>query len=400
MAQPVKRVIQDAHPDLIHGEPFRTLLIDGNALLFHAMADDKVNEDGIHYGGIFQFLLQMRMLLSKGEFEYVYCFFDSEYSGWQRWKLYHYYKANRDKRYENYGVSDYMKAYNDNLKKMQKAIFAKNKGKEYTEKKKSDWENFIDQNFDRERDILMEYFEEMFVRCYMDEITEADDQIAYYCLHKKEEEKIIIATGDMDLTQLLSDDIAIYNLDLKKFITTSNFKQYFGYYWENTLVKKIFTGDQSDNISNIAGLSEEGFFKLIPEARDRLVTMDEVKERAQKLIDERISQKKKPLKVHENIVNGVSNKDYDGDFYEINEKIINLKKPMMSEESIEAMESMMYAPLDPEGRSYKNLYKMILRDKIEDLYGDTKFASFFSVFKKIEEKEKKRFEKSVQQEKK
>ena len=232
------------------------------------------------------------------------------------------------------------------------------------------------------------------------EITEGDDQIAYYCLNKKPNEKIIIMSGDMDLSQLLADDIAIYNLHLKKFITNKNFKDYFGYSYENVMVKKVFTGDASDNIPNIKGLSEDGLYKLMPEIKDRKVTIEEVKERAQQMIDERKKEKKKPLQLHENIINGVSNKPYDGDFYEINRKIIDLSHPLLSKEAKETMDSMMYNVMDPEGRSFGNLYRMILADNITEWMGDTKFASFFNLFKRLEIKERKRFEEFQKNQKK
>ena len=400
MAQPIKKKIQESHPEMMQEPSFRTLLVDGNSLLFSCFADPKKNSDGIHYGAIFQFLLQLRMMLTKGEFQYIYVFFDNEFSGWMRYNEYPLYKANRDKDYASYGVSEYMKQVNAKIQSMMKYFNEKNgAAKKFSEKKQSDWDKFIDANFDRERDILCEYFNELYIRWNIDEITEGDDQIAYYCMHKKPNEKIVIMSADMDLAQLLADDICIYNQKegLKKFITNKNFYENFGYDYRNVLVKKIFTGDVSDNIGNIKGLSEEGFFKLMPEARKREVTVEEVKERAQKLIDERVSQKKKPLKLHENILGGVSNKEYNGDFYEINKKIIDLKHPLLSDEAKETMEAMMYAPQDPEGRSFKNLYSYIKEDKIEELMGDTKFASFFAPFKSFAEREIKRYEKSLKE---
>ena len=243
--------------------------------------------------------------------------------------------------------------------------------------------------------MLLRYFEELYIRWYIDDVVEGDDLIAYYCKNRKESEKIIIMSGDMDLMQLLDNNVAIYNLQKKKFITNKNFKEYFGYHPKNIMVKKIFCGDVSDNIGNIRGLSEEGFYKLMPEVKDREVTITEIKERATKLINQRIEEKKKPLQLHENIVNGVSNKKYDGDFYEINKQLIDLKNPLLTDEAKEVMDSMMYTPIDPEGRSFKNLYNLILEDGIDELSGDTKFSSFFSTFKKIEEKEKKRYQESL-----
>ena len=399
MPQPIKKKIQETHPEMIQEKPFYTLLVDGNSLLFSCMADPKVNSDGIHYGGVFQFLLQLKMIMSKREFDYIYVFFDNEFSGVLRWQIYPQYKANRDKHYENYGVSDYMKAVNAKVHSMMSYFNQKNgTAKKNNDRKKSDWDKFIDANFDRERDILCKYFNELYIRWNIDEVTEGDDQIAYYCLHKKPNEKIYIISADMDLAQLLADDICIYNQKegLKKFITNKNFYENFGYDYRNVLVKKVFTGDSSDNIGNISLLSEDGFFKLMPEAKKREITIEEVKDRAQKLIDERISEKKKPLKLHENIVNGVSNKEYAGDFYEINKKIIDLKHPLLSDEAKEEMDAMMHAPQDPDGRSFKNLSEMIREDNIEELMGDTKFASFFVPFKSFADREIKRYKESIE----
>ena len=399
MPQPIKKKIQETHPEMIQEKPFYTLLVDGNSLLFSCMADPKVNSDGIHYGGVFQFLLQLKIIMSKREFDYIYVFFDNEFSGVLRWQIYPQYKANRDKHYENYGVSDYMKAVNAKVHSMMSYFNQKNgTAKKNNDRKKSDWDKFIDANFDRERDILCKYFNELYIRWNIDEVTEGDDQIAYYCLHKKPNEKIYIISADMDLAQLLADDICIYNQKegLKKFITNKNFYENFGYDYRNVLVKKVFTGDSSDNIGNISLLSEDGFFKLMPEEKKREITIEEVKDRAQKLIDERISEKKKPLKLHENIVNGVSNKEYAGDFYEINKKIIDLKHPLLSDEAKEEMDAMMHAPQDPEGRSFKNLSEMIREDNIEELMGDTKFASFFVPFKSFADREIKRYKESIE----
>ena len=81
MGQPVKRIIRNIHSDLIKKDRYTTLLVDGNSLLFNSFKDDKVNSDGVHYGAIFQFLLQLRIQLDKREFRHVFVTFDNEYSG-------------------------------------------------------------------------------------------------------------------------------------------------------------------------------------------------------------------------------------------------------------------------------------------------------------------------------
>lgn len=377
MKQPVRNNIKNKYSELLVS-PIYTLLIDGTNLLRICFADTKVNANGEHIGGIFQFLLQLRMLLLKKDWDYVYVFFDDEDSGILRYHLYDGYKANRDKHYlEHDNMSEYQKEYNKVLKNMQNSIFSK-KNKET---------DIVEENFCREREILMKYFNELFIRWMIDEETEGDDLIAYYVLNKKNEEKIVIVSSDEDLTQLLSNDVYIYNPRLKKNISNLNFKKEYGYPYSNVLIKKIICGDKSDNIGNILGVSEKTLFNMMPEIKERDVALDEIIARAKNLNDERIKCKKKPLKYCENIINGISNKNYNGNIYEINEKLINLKKPLLTDKAKDELESMMYAVQDPTDRSFKNLYQYIIEDEITELKDSNKFSNFFAPFKKLSEKE-------------
>ena len=391
MAQPVRKNIAELHPELSEKSTY-TLLVDGTNLLRISFQDPKVNTDGVHYGGVFQFLLQLKIMLMKKEFDYVYVFFDDEDSGILRYEIYNEYKANRDKNYADKvnDTSDYMKAYNAKLKAMQNAIYGKTK-KQKENKPLSDQEKLVKENFAREREILMRYFNELYIRWIFDDVTEGDDLIAYYVKNKKPSDKVVIVSADEDLTQLISDTVCIYNPRLKTFVSHKNFKELKGFVHENVVLKKVFCGDTSDNIGNIDGLSENRLFELMPEIKDRPVTINEVKERAAQKILERQENKKKPLKWHENIVNGVSKRNYNGDFYEINDKIINLSNPLLTNDAKEEMDATMYAPMDPEGRSLSNLYTYILEDNITDLKNSDKFSTFFSHFKPLIDKEIKRY---------
>lgn len=408
MGQPVRQIIKEAHPEL-SAKPFYTLIIDGNNLLRQSLADTKVNGDGIHYGGIFQFFLQIRMLMTaEYKYDYVYVVFDDTDSGILRYQIYNEYKANRDKNYAKHLMgseieSDYWKRLNQTIKGMEKAIYKKtekkkkNENKVYSEEElalieeRKRKKEIVDENFERERNLIMMYCVEMSIRVLFDDKTEGDDFIAYYVANKKPEERVVIVSTDQDLTQLISPTVAVYNRTLKKYLNIKNFHKIKGYPVENVLLRKIFCGDASDNIGNIKGLSESRLMEMMPEISERPVTINEVKERAQKLIDERIKDKKKPLQWHENIVNGVSNKEYNGDFYEINEKIINLKKPLLTKRAEEDIEAMMYAPMEPDDNSFTNLYQMIIRDNIENLIDANEFSRFFTPFKELADKEKKRY---------
>jgi 5'-3' exonuclease len=422
MAQPVRNIIKETHQDINFDKPIRTLLIDGGNLLRISFEDNKVNSKGEHYGGVFQFLLQVKLMLKKTTFDYVYCFFDDEDSGILRFQLYNAYKANRETK--KYAEHAFLSAYGERVEsKIRKwkekyahkkyeattnslrseidAYKLKKIGKEYLLNKYSEdsvkeivriaEKEILDENFARERDILLKYFNELYIRWVFNDKTEGDDLVAYYVANKKPNDLVYIMSTDEDLTQLISDTVCIWNPIKKIAYSTKNFKETHGYPVENVAIKKIFCGDSSDNIGNIKGLSENRLFELMPEMRIRPVTIEEVKERAKKCIDERIAAKKKPLEWHKNIVEGISNKEYDGDFYEINEKIIDLKHPLLTKRAESDIDALMYAPIDPNGRSFENLYEMIKRDGIEDLMDTNSFAYFFVPFKELADREKKKY---------
>lgn len=393
MAQPIRKNIIDKHPDSVKEKTFVTLLVDGNNLLRISMADTKRNYRGEHYGGVFQFLLQLRMMINKigSRLEYIYVFFDDHDSGVLRYNLYKGYKANRDKDYENspYGKSDYWKKLNATIDSMQNSIYKKKKTSE-----KDDEER---ENFNREREIVLKCLNELYIRWVFDDITEGDDLIAYYVKHKKPNEKIVIMSTDHDLTQLISDDVCVFDKKLKKYLSKENFKEYRGIPVENVVVEKILLGDDSDNIKGINGLSEKRLVELIPEIKERAVTVDEVIDTAKKMIEERTKEKKKPLKWHENIVNGVSNGDYDGNFYEINEKIISLSEPLITEEAKKEMDETMYTVQDPEGRSFGNLFGYMKENGIDELSDSDRFATFFEPFKHLIDKEIREYKKYIEE---
>lgn len=393
MAQPVRQTIREAHP-ITSVEPIYTLLIDGNSLLRMAFRDEKVNTKGIHYGGVFQFLLQIRMMLQKRNFNYVYAFFDAHDSGILRYEIYPDYKANRDKDYAQHSteVSDYMKQLNEKIAGMQDYLYKK---KEKPVRQKTQAEKLVDENFDREKELLLKYFNELYIRWMIDEKTEGDDLISYYVHHKRPEEKIVIMSGDEDLTQLISDSVCIYNTRLKRVLSNENFKKIKGFPHENVVLKKVFCGDKSDNIGNIDGVSEARLVELMPEILARPVAINEVIERAKEKIDERTSQKKKPLKWHENIVNGTTKKPYPGDFYEINEKIIGLEHPLLTQEAEDELKEMMHNVQDPEGRSFENLYSYMVEDGIDELIDPDRFSFFFEPFKIFIDNEIKAYKKEM-----
>lgn len=386
MPQPIPKRIKESKPDLCQ-KSFNTLLIDGsNILELSSLGDNTVSSSGKQIGGIIQFLLQIKLLLQKGNFRYVYVFWDGENSGQRRFALNSQYKLNRDKHFNEEGLSDYMKEVNRRVDYMYKR-FVKNQDPVKLQEQQKHKDIFFWQ-----RDIIMQMLEELFIRqCVCDE-TEADDFIGYYVSHKKPNEKIVIVSNDRDLTQLIAEDVIVYVQSLKVFVNTKNHTDIMGYNYQNVVLKKMLCGDASDNIKGIKGFGEKTLLNNFEEIKKRKVTLEEVIEKAKQINEKRISEKKKPLKWAENIVNKVTDGCQGEKIYEINEKIIDLKNPLMSDDAKELLDSIMYAPIDPTDRNMENLYNIVVENDVDKLKDPTTFGNFFSEFMYLIDKEKKNVE--------
>lgn len=381
MKQVIRQVIKETNN--VTDEPFiYTLLLDMNSIMKACLVNKKVNNKGLEIGMVYHTLLQIRNMLAKKDFNFCYAMYDGDGSGSLRYQIYKDYKANRDKHYEQYvNVSEYDKKINEYCKK----VINYHKGiKPEVKRDETD-----DEIFARQREIVFKCLEELFVRQCIYNNVEGDDLIAYYVKNKKPNERIVIISGDRDLTQLISDSVTVYVFQLKKFITPDNHIKEIGFTHENVLIKKIICGDASDNIKGIKGVGETTFFKLFPNAIKEKLNLDDVIRISKDLLEERTKEKKKPLKSLENIVNKVTDGIQGKNIYEINKQLIDLSQPLLTDEAKEELDNLFYAPLDPEGRDYKNLYEIIRENDIQDLLDSDKFSNFFTPFGRLIENEKK-----------
>ena len=73
--------------------------------------------------------------------------------------------------------------------------------------------------------------------------------------------------------------------------------------------------------------------------------------------------------------------------YDINEKLVNLKKPMITEEVSEELKMVMDLPIDPEGRDVKNAYQLMKEDGL-DREIHNHITEYLLPFKRLIEREK------------
>ena len=329
----------------------KTLLVDGNNLIkigFHGVKDYFHN--GQHIGAIWHFLNTLRKFLEENNYNKVVVFWDSDTNSSQRRLLYPKYKLNR-----------------------------KDLSNEYKQ-----------ESYDGQKQRVKQYLEEMFVRQVEVDHSEADDLIAYYCKISEDEDKTIFSS-DRDLTQLISEKVSIYSPSTKRYykmgdtIKMSDFEV--PHYNVKTI--KILTGDSSDNIDGIFYLGEKTLFKFFPELLENYVELSDILSKGEELLKEN-----KDNKSLQNLLSGKTKEGvYGEEFYVINKKLVDLSEPLINEEGKELVQSYYSESLDPDGRGYKNLIRMMMEDGLFKYLpkSDDSWVYFLKPFLKLTRKEKSKF---------
>ncbi len=252
------------------------------------------------------------------------------------------------------------------------------------------YKNFNEESYHEQRQRIKQYLEETFVRQIDIPNNEADDLISYYCQISEDETKVIFS-DDKDLTQLISDKVSIYSPSQKKVykkgdkIKIDNIE----IPHQNVVTYKILSGDKSDNIDGIYYLGEKTFVKLFPEILENEVSVTDILTKAEGLLKE-----DKDNAALKNLLSGKTKNGIFGDeFFVINEKIVDLSNPLITDDGKEIVELYHTETLDPEGRGYKNLMKMMMEDGLFKYLPkrDNEWVNFLKPYLKLARKEKRKF---------
>jgi 5'-3' exonuclease len=157
----------------------------------------------------------------------------------------------------------------------------------------------------------------------------------------------------------------------------------------NIKTYKILTGDSSDNIDGIFYLGEKTFLKLFPEVLDTEIKYTDILTKAEKLLKEQ-----KGNVALQNLLSGKTKEGIFGEeFFTINEKIVDLANPLISEEGKELVSLYYSESLDPDGRGHRNLIRMMMDDGFFKFLpkGDDAWVNFLKPFLKLSRKEKTNF---------
>jgi 5'-3' exonuclease len=325
------------------------LLVDGDNLLtigFYGVKN--MFYRGQHIGGIYHFLNTLRRTFELYHLDKIVVFWDGFEGSQNRKKIYVHYKENRRQRLR-------------------------------TEEELSSY------SYQRER--VKQYLEELFVRQGEYEFCETDDSIAYYTQNSPNEKKIIYSS-DVDLTQLVSDNTEIYNPSHHKLYKQNDTIVYDHeeILIENVKLVKMMCGDSSDNIAGIKGMGVKKFISLFPEIRAEKISVQQVKERGNLLFEQ-----DKHNKLIANLLTGVTKYGVFGEeFFDVNNRIVSLDEPFLTDEAVENIRLLINESLDPEGRSYKNTMRMMMEDGLFNVLpkSDDAWTKFLNPFLRLTRKEK------------
>ena len=335
----------------------KTLLVDGNSLLqlgFHGLKNfqDKENTPG----AVFYFLNTIKKLILEYNFNKVVVAWDGKKNSENRRKIYPQYKAKRN-------------------------------NKRLTDEKK--------ESLYAQKVRIQQYLEEVFIRQCEFKGNEADDCLAFYCKINTDffHENIVVLSNDRDLTQLVGEQVSLKllnNLNIVKLGDKIKFEKHIVPV-ENVKLIKIICGDSSDDICGIKGVGIKTLINLVPEITNKKIGLEEFLYICKKKYKDGDTNFR--LK---NIVKGITKEGELGDsFFERNKLLVDLDNTLLNEEQRKEIKQLVNENMDPEGRSYKNLLRMMMDDGLFNFIGnsDKSFLNFTQPFLRLSRIEKNKFKK-------
>jgi DNA polymerase-1 len=326
-----------------------TLLVDGDNLLTIGFYGQKNRfYKGRHIGGLFHFIDTLRRSFETYRLDKICVFWDGKEGSQSRKKIYHHYKENR--------------------------------------KQRNRTEEEIN-SYQYQRNRIKQYLEELYVRQAEFEYCESDDCIAFYTQTSPNEKKIVYSS-DRDLVQLINDNVVLYNPSHRRLYSKNEIIPYDHeeILIENVKLVKILCGDPSDNIFGIKNLGIKRLITLFPEIKTKELSLQEVRNQCDLLF-----QSDKENKLIQNFLTGVTKLGVFGDeFFEINNKMVCLDDPILTEEAKTGIISLIKENMDSEGRSYKNMMRLMQEDGFFSLIpkSDDGMVNFLNPFLRLTRKEK------------
>lgn len=194
--------------------------------------------------------------------------------------------------------------------------------------------------------------------------TEADDVIGYICKYKFPESKIVVVSSDKDLYQLIDHRVSQWSLNQKKLIDRNEVKEKHGFYPENLVTARCFTGDDSDAIPGVKGAGFKTLLKRFPELGDeKHISVGEIIESAKAQSLSNISLFKEIVRNEEHIKK--------------NWKLMHLDVSRFNGDQVKKLEHQLETPAPQPNKI--NLLRILSREGLKGIEIDSTFTSVKAV---------------------
>lgn len=328
-----------------------TLIIDGAwALKKNFFKRKDLVSNGEQCGGSFGFIDSLRSVMNRVLPDRVVVLWDGKNAGILRYEIYKPYKSNRNKKWdqEQRAIDSEIQETDDDKEKVELL---------------------------KQKIVVKNYLENLFIRQAEVDLIEADDLIALYVLSSTiPDEKIIIHSRDKDFHQLISPKVSILTPDSLELITHENFLSKFGYVLDNALLMKCFDGDSADVIKGVNGVSKDKLLEFFPRLAKEKIYYNKMVEEA---YDKKLKHK---IKFYDKIIEA-RNVLYR------NAKLMDLKRPFINEEAKREIYNAIYPALSEEDRSIKTAITEFIKNGYSKFVGQDHLDIFFSAFYRIMNKE-------------
>lgn len=330
----------------------KTLIIDGQWNLKRNFFAKKSlrSTTGELCGGVMGFILTLKEVINKTLPDRVIVAWDGFNSGKLRYQIYPQYKSKR-------------KNFDNEIRMLQ------NEGVTTDPKEKEKFEIF------KQKILIQNILEELFVRQMEEDYIEADDLIAQYVLKSEDDdEEIIIYSRDQDFLQLISDKVSILTPDNLWILNKKGYEEKYGTIIDNELLFKCFKGDSADEITGVLGVTKKTLIKLFPSiAKEKYLYS--------RLVEECYEAKKKSKnKVYDKIIQA------EHVLYR-NAKLMNLKKPFLNAKARQLVDIVKHGTLD-DTREVSSAISLFMKEGLMTYVGEEYIDNFFSPFYMVMTKEK------------
>lgn len=223
------------------------LLIDGlNVFMRHFVVNPTLNESGHHVGGVVGFLNAIKNLSNRIGPDRIIVVWEGGGSARRRAIFKDYKKGRRPQKLNRY--------YQDDLPDTV-------------------------ENRDNQISLLISILRNTPVDQIYIEDCEADDVVGFVSKNIFREQRVVIASSDKDMYQLLDKRTIQWSPGQKKFITLKDVRDKFGISTENFCTARCFVGDSSDGLPGVPKVGFSSLAKRFPElAADEFVSVEQIVE--------------------------------------------------------------------------------------------------------------------------